>query len=204
MTDKLEQGMACYQQGNYEQAIFLLGQVLDDDPSRVEAKLWLGASMVAQGENDKATFLFKRVLKESSDSEVRGYALQMLQQLGIEVEVAAAETGPVLRPLKQRDISFNALMRELCLLSDSELKEVTPWLQQYTQDVKVFVDQLKPGFAGSDTALAILEGLVGFSSPRRQVECKSRIQSFLVSPERVREQILGVFNRSLDPSAGNN
>jgi tetratricopeptide (TPR) repeat protein len=198
MTDKLTQGMTAYQDGNYEKAIFLLGQVLEEDPLQVEAKLWLGVSMVAQGEADRAIFLFKRVLKESSDPDICAYALQTLEQLGITID-PPPEIDAALRPVPSREVSFNHVMRDLCMLSDADVEEVIPHLQNYIQDLQQFVQNLKPGFAGSEESLQVLSGLLGLASPRRQAEYKNRFQAFLNAPNRLREQTLGSFVRSVEP-----
>jgi len=200
--DALEQGMNAYQAGDYERAVAVLGQLLEEDPTQVAARLWLGVSMVAQGEEDRAIFMFKRVLKETTDPEIRAYAQEMLTQRGI--SVAEEPLVPVLPPsaMAPCNISFNNLLREICLLSDPELVEVLPWFQTYIQDVQAFETGLTAGFRGREASALVLAGLLGLDSPRRQAECKSRLQSFLNAPNRVREQILGVYLRSLDPSAG--
>jgi len=196
-----EQGIEAYQAGDYERAVLLLGQLLEEDPTQTEARLWLGASMMAQGDQDRAVFMFKRVLKEAPSEEVREYAHQMLAQLGIEVERSVPRTtkAPPKRLLQAKDVGFNQLMREVCLLSDKDLNALIPLLQLYIQDFPAFKVELSQEFTGSDANVVVLEGLLGLDSPRRQAECKSRLQSFLNAPDRVREQILGVYVRSVNP-----
>lgn len=196
-----EQGIEAYQAGDYERAVILLGQLLEEDPTQTEARLWLGASMMAQGDQDRAVFMFKRVLKEAPSAEVQAYAHQMLAQLGIEVEPTAPQLAqaPDKRLLQAKDIGFNQLMRQVCLLSDKDLNAMIPLLQLYIQDLPAFKVELSQEFRGSDDNIAVLEGLLGLDSPRRQAECKSRLQSFLNTPDRVREQILGVYVRSINP-----
>jgi len=199
-VEKLEEGMAAYHSGDYDRAILVLGPLVEEDPTQVEAKLWLGASLVAKGEPDRAIFLFKRVHKEAQTPEIRQYAIQMLVQLGV-MEAPPETEEPIipLRPLQKREVSFHNLMREICLLDDVDLGVITPWFEKYIADPQVFSQELAPGFAGSEACAVILEGLLSFDSPRRQGESKSRLQSFVRAPERVREQILGVYVRSVDP-----
>jgi tetratricopeptide (TPR) repeat protein len=199
MTDRLTSGMEAYQAGNYAQATFLLGQLVEEDPSQVEAKLWLGASLVGQGEHDRAIFILKRVVKESLTGEVRAYAREMLVQLGVELPPEAESVEVPLRKLTPRPASFNNLIREICLLGDADAEQLIPWLKKYIQDVPQFTQELSTGFAGNEAVALVLEGLLAMDSPRRQNECRSRLQNFINAPNRVREQILGVFVRSVAP-----
>ncbi len=200
MTDRLETGMNAYHAGDFERAIQVLGQLLEEDTSQVEAKLWLGASLVAQGETNRAIFMFRRVLKEGQSPQIRNYARQMLSQLDVPVDPLEPEIeAPPAQVLEPREVSFNILLREICLLSEDDLIVVRPHLERYVQDPGVFKEELAAGFTGTETAANVLAGLLGFSSLRRQAECKGRIQSFITSPNRVCEQTLGVYVRSVEP-----
>ncbi len=194
----MERGMAAYQAGDYAQAVTLLSKLVEDDPNQIEAKLWLGASMVAQGERERAVFLFKRVLKETHDPTIAAYAQEMLTQLGIAVEEASPPE--LLRPLVPREMSFQQFIYDLCLLPDVDLAEVIPWLQRYVEDIPAFRAELALGFKGTEKGACVLEGLLYFNTPRRQQECQSRLQTFLKTPDRVREQVLGVYWRSMIPT----
>jgi len=74
-------GLGYYHNGLYEHAVAEFMQVIDLDPARADARMWLGKSYVAGGEHDHARIEFERFLQEfpnHKDSDTVSAALESL------------------------------------------------------------------------------------------------------------------------------
>lgn len=75
-------GLGYYYNGLYDHAVAEFMQVIDLDPARADARMWLGKCYVAGGEHDHARIEFERFLHEFPNHEGRDTVSEELSLLG--------------------------------------------------------------------------------------------------------------------------
>jgi len=76
-------GLGYYHSGLYSHAVAEFMQVIDLDPARSDARMWLGKSYVAGGEHGHARIEFERFLQEFPNHEERETVREALDSLDI-------------------------------------------------------------------------------------------------------------------------
>ena len=75
-------GLGYYHNGLYDHAVAEFMQVIDLDPARADARMWLGKCYVAGGEHDHARIEFERFLQEFPNHEDGDTVSEALSLLG--------------------------------------------------------------------------------------------------------------------------
>ena len=75
-------GLGYYYNGLFDHAVAEFMQVIDLDPARADARMWLGKCYVAGGEHDHARIEFERFLQEFPNHEDGDTVSEALSLLG--------------------------------------------------------------------------------------------------------------------------